>query len=187
MATPEITPQLSSTPPSAPPSVPMESQVLEIVRELLLEQGKDRAAKNLTMHSSFMRELDLQSLDMIELVIRCEAKLDLELPDEIAEQADTPAGWVRAIQQGSQETEAKSVYRIVPPDGKPPEAPHWAVNLAEVLRYHAEASPGRVHIHLLEEGSGQGITCAQLLEAATNVARGLISYGLRPGERVAIL
>jgi acyl carrier protein len=165
----------------------LEARVLEIVRELLIEQGKDRAANNLTMHSSFLRDLGLQSLDLVELVIRCEARLDLELPDEIAEQADTPAGWVRAIQQGSQETEAKSVYRIVPPDGKPPEAPHWAKNLVEVLRYHADAAPGRVHIHLIEEGNGQGITCAELLDAASHVARGLVSYGLKRDDRVAIL
>jgi acyl carrier protein len=157
------------------------------VRELLIEQGKDRAARSLTLHSSFQRDLGLASLDLVELVIRCETRLELELPDEIAEQADTPAGWVKAIQQGSQDTEAKSAYRIVPPSGDAPAVPHGARDFAEVLRRHAEHAPGRIHIHLIEEGKGQGITCSQLLQSATTVARGLCGQGLRRDDRVAIL
>ena len=95
----------------------IEQQVMEIVRELLLQQGKERAAANLKPNSSFERDLGLASLDLVELMVRCEQKLELELPDEIAEQADTPAGWAKAIQQGTQEKSAESVYRIVPPSG----------------------------------------------------------------------
>ncbi|MBK5290463.1 MAG: AMP-binding protein [Acidobacteriia bacterium] len=165
----------------------LENQVLAIIRELLLEQGKTQEAGKLAPASSFQRDLGLASLDLVELVVRCESKLDIELPDEIAEQADSPAGWVRAIQQGSHDSQAKSVYRIVPPSADAPAAPGTARNLAEVLRWHAEAGPGRVHMHLFEEGSGQGITCAQLLNAAETVARGLISKGLRRNDTVALM
>jgi len=165
----------------------LEAQVLDIVRDMLLEQGKRDLAAKLTPQSSFQRDLGLASLDLVELVVRCESKLDMELPDEIAEQADTPAGWVRAIQQGSQDARAKSVYRIVPPSGEAIPLPERAGNLAEVLRWHAEAAPGRIHIHLIEEGSGRGITCAQLLDAAETIARGLISRGLRRDDAVALM
>jgi len=165
----------------------LESQVIEIIRDLLLEQGKSQEAAKLSPSSSFQRDLGLASLDLVELVIRCESKLDIELPDEIAEQADSPAGWVRAIQHGSHDSKAKSLYRIAPPTSDAPPAPAGARNLAEVLRWHADAGPGRVHIHLFEDASGQAVTCAQLWNAAETVARGLISKGLRRNDTVAIM
>src|SRR6187399_2568806 len=97
------------------PSVPLEDQIVKIVRELLVEQGKDRAAKAITPKSSFQNDLGLSSLDLVELVVRCETRLDIEVPEEIAEQADTAAGWAKAIKEGSEQTTAKSAYRIAPP------------------------------------------------------------------------
>lgn len=165
----------------------IEQQVMEIVRELLLQQGKERAAANLKPNSSFERDLGLASLDLVELMVRCEQKLELELPDEIAEQADTPAGWAKAIQQGTQEKSAESVYRIVPPSGVIAPEPVAAETLVDVLRWHVEQTPGKTHIHLLEAGAGRGITCSQILDGAEAVARGLLAQGVERGAAVAIL
>jgi len=165
----------------------IEQQVMEIVRELLLQQGKERAAANLKTTSSFERDLGLASLDLVELMVRCEQKLELELPDEIAEQADTPAGWAKAIQQGTQEKSAESVYRIVPPSGNIAPEPVDAQTLVDALRWHAERTPGRTQVHLMESGSGRGVTCGQILDAAETVARGLLAQGVERGAPVAIL
>lgn len=165
----------------------LDLQVLDIIRELLREQGKERAAANLTLQSSFQRDLGLASLDLVELLIRCESRLEIELPEDIAEQADTPAGWVRAIQQGGQDSTSESVYRIVPPAREAPPPPYHARTLADVLQWQAESDPGRIQIHLLEEGAGQGITSGQLHDAAVKVARGLIAAGLKREETVALL
>jgi len=177
-----------TTPEHAPASpATLEAQIVELVREILIEQGKDRVARSVTARSSFQKDLGLASLDLVELVVRCEAKLEIEVTDEIAEQGDTPAAWAKAIREGSEDKGAQSVYRIVPPSGEPVAIPEHATTLTEVLAFHAERSHGRVHIHLLEEGSGRGITCDQLLEASTRVARGLISLGLCRNDTVAIL
>ncbi|MCC7237020.1 MAG: AMP-binding protein [Bryobacterales bacterium] len=165
----------------------IEQQVMEIVRELLLQQGKERAAANLKPSSQFERDLGLASLDLVELMVRCEQKLELELPDEIAEQADTPAGWAKAIQQGTHEQSAESVYRIVPPSGVIAPEPAGARTLVDALRWHAEHTPGKTHVHLLEAGAGRGITCSQILDAAETVARGLLAQGVERGAPVAIL
>src|SRR5436309_15282713 len=95
------------------PKVALDRQIAELVREMLSEQGKTALAERVNADSSFERDLGLGSLDLVELVVRCESKLEIAVPDEVAEQADTPAGWARAILQGGQEA-AKSVYRIVP-------------------------------------------------------------------------
>jgi acyl carrier protein len=165
----------------------IEQQVLEIVRELLLEQGKERAAANLTLQSSFQRDLGLASLDLVELLIRCESRFEIEIPENIAEQADTVAGWVRAIQQGGQDSSTEPVYRIVPPTRPAPPPPAHAQTIAEVLSWHAAADPGRIHAHFIEGNSGEGVTIGQLYDASLKVARGLIAVGLKREETVALL
>ncbi len=176
----------------AAPTTPLEArlveaQVLEILAGLLRERGNQRAVAGLTAQSSFDRDLGLASLDLVELVVRCEARLDIELPDDIADQADTPAAWVRAILQGGLEAEAKTVYRVVPPSRAAEPPPSSCSTLVDVLQWRAERDPGRIHVHLLEEGTGTGIGYGALWEAAGAVAAGLIGEGLRPGDTVAIL
>ena len=167
--------------------ITVEQQVVDIVRELLLQQGKERAAASLKPSSQFERDLGLASLDLVELMVRCETKLEIELPDGIAEQADTPSGWAKAIEQGTQEQTAKSAYRIVAPAGDLPPEPKHAITLADVLSWHAEIDPGRIHVHFLEEGNGRGLTCTQLFDSAEAVARGLVAAGLERGSPVALL
>jgi acyl carrier protein len=167
--------------------VPLETRILDVVREMLVEQGKARLAEKATPNSGFERDLGLQSLDLVEVVVRCETKLDVEIPDEIADVADTAASWAKTILQGTEDQGAKSEYRIVPPTGDAPPPPVAARTLVDVLAYQAEASAGRIHLHLLEQGGGQGLTASQVLESATVVARGLISEGLKRNQTVAIL
>src|SRR5205823_2102008 len=107
----------------------IDQQVLEIVRELLTELGKDQAAARLGLHSSFERELGLASLDLVELLVRCEARFEVKLPDETAEEADTPAGWVRAIQRGGEQAANKPSYRIRQPYRDAPSPPRTAKSL----------------------------------------------------------
>ena len=80
--------------------------MLQIVRELLTELGSVRAAESVTLRSSLERDLGLGSLEMVELLVRTEAHFNVRLPDRIAEEADTPGEWVRAIAGGEQEAPA---------------------------------------------------------------------------------
>src|SRR5579864_1906413 len=168
----------------------VEQQTLAIVRELLDELGSHRAAETLSLHSSFDRDLGLGSLERVELLVRCEARFNTQLPDHVAQHAETPAEWVRALRNGSA-TPAKlrpTRYPIVQPTREAPPAPSSATTWAEVLRHHTEVEPHRVQIHLLEEDArGQDISYGQLLETASHVAAGLVERGLRRDETVAIM
>lgn len=164
-----------------------EEQVLGIIRELLQELGSSRAAHTASIESSLERDLGLGSLERVELLVRCEARFSTRLPDEIAQQAETPADWARALVEGGGKQTAQRRYTIVQPTREAPPAPTTAKTLAEVLRRHAEIEPDRVHIHLLEEDWGQDITYRQLLTSASEVAAGLRAAGLRTGENVAIM
>ncbi len=165
----------------------VEKQLLDIIAKLLRESGKERAAEKVSLHSSLERDLGLASLELVELMVRCESRFEVELPDHIAEEAETPAGWAQAILEGGQEAEAKVTYRISPPRLDGLTEPTGASSLVDVLVRHAEADPGRVHIHLLEQNSGQGITYGRLYEEASAVAAGLADMGLRRNETVGIM
>lgn len=165
----------------------IEQQFLALVRNLLIELGKTKAAEHVTLASSFERDLGVGSLDLVELMVRTEAHFDLKLPDEIAEQAETLAAWVQAIESGGQAADESGAYRVVRQVEPAPPAPETARNLVDVLLTHARSVPERVHIHLLEEGAGQDITYGQLLRGASLVAAGLTASGLRRNDTVAIL
>ncbi len=165
----------------------VEAEVLEIVRELLREAGRAGSAAHVTVSSYCERDLGLASLELVELMVRCEARFEIVLPDHIAEEAETPAGWVKAILEGGQEAEAKAAYRISPPRLDALSEPVSARTLADVLAQHAEADPGRVHIHLLDGDSGRGLTYGWLYDEASAVAAGLAEQGLRRDETVAIM
>jgi acyl carrier protein len=165
----------------------VEEQVLEIVRELLTELGSERAAHTATLGSSLERDLGLGSLERVELLVRSEARFNTHLPDEIAQQAETPADLARAVVEGGTDTVAKTRYRIVQPTREAPPPPTDAQTLVKVLRRHVEIEPDRVHVHLLEENWGQDITYRQLLASASNVAAGLRAAGLKRNDCVAIM
>src|SRR5438093_11705488 len=78
------------------PTNSIEEQTLAIIRELLSELGSDRAAQTISLHSSVERDLGLESLARVELLLRCETRFNVRRPDEIAQRAETPAEWVQA-------------------------------------------------------------------------------------------
>ncbi|HET9178440.1 MAG TPA: AMP-binding protein [Terriglobia bacterium] len=166
----------------------LEEQMLQIVRELLTELGSLRAAESVTLRSSLERDLGLGSLEMVELLVRTEAHFNVRLPDRIAEEADTPADWVRAVAGGEEEAPAASQrYTIRQPHHVAPPPPDSARTLIEVLRKHTEVDPDRVQAHVLEGSSGEDVSYGELLATASNVAAGLVSGGLRRNETVAIM
>src|SRR5579864_3052318 len=177
---------MAITPRQLEPTL-IEAQTLEIFRELLNELGSHQAAESVTLNSSLDRDLGLGSLERVELLVRCEARFNTRLPDEVAQLADTPADWVHAVLEGHKDNGHKQRYRIQQPGREAPPPPETARTLVEVLRRHAEVEPDRVHVHLLEDDTGQDITYRQLFETASSVAAGLMSSGLKRNETVAIM
>ena len=176
-----------STLTTAPQAASVEEQILEITRELLRELGSHQTAESVSLDSSFEGDLGLGSLERVELLLRSEARFNTRLPDSIAQQAETPEDWVRALLEGEKEFPGESTYRILQPSRQAPPEPTSARSMVEVLRRHTELDPDRVHVHLLEDHGGQDISYGQLLETASRVAAGLAAAGLKRNETVAIM
>jgi len=163
----------------------VEQQVLDIVGDLVTEVGPRRAAVGLD--DSLDRTLGLGSLERVELLVRLDAAFGVRLPDALMVAADTPRDLAAALL-------AAEPQQPEPPAGPSPPlpggrvAPASVTTLVEALRWHADATPDRVHIYLREEdGHERPITYGALWARATAVAAGLRDRGTTPGDRVALM
>ena len=65
-----------------------EEELFESIKKLIVDQlGVDEGS--ITMESSFVDDLNADSLDMVELVMAMEQEFDVSVPDEVAEKVAT--------------------------------------------------------------------------------------------------
>lgn len=160
--------------------------VLEVVREVLAELGAKDAAERASLDSSLDKDLGLGSLERVELLMRVEQRFDKRLPDDVAQQAETPAEFAAALLSDGTGGPARIRYTI-PKSPPAPEPNADARTFVEVLRQFAESDPERVQVHLLEDDIPRPISYGRLYKRSQEVAAGLIASGLKPGETVAIM
>ena len=72
----------------------IEAKVIEIIGEQL---AKDES--EITMESSFVEDLDADSLDTVELVMALEEEFGIEIPDDSAEKITTVQAAVDFIKE----------------------------------------------------------------------------------------
>ncbi len=165
----------------------VEREVLAIVEGLAAELGGPRARGAAGLDDSLDRDVGLGSLERVELLLRLEQAFGVRLPDAVMAGAESPRDLAGAILT-AQPAPPEPVPEARAPMGAGIAAPASARTLAEVLRWHAEAEPERVHIFLREENGGeQPITYGALWSRAAALAAGLSDRGLRPGESAALM
>ena len=63
-------------------------ELFESIKSMIVEQLGVEEDK-ITMDSSFVDDLNADSLDMVELVMAMEQEFDIEIPDDVAEKVTT--------------------------------------------------------------------------------------------------
>jgi 1-acyl-sn-glycerol-3-phosphate acyltransferase len=194
--------------PGRPPDRPAapagfgEAALCELVAATLrdLQRGLPEAA-GVTLASSLDRDLGLDSLSRVELLLRIERAAGVALPESTLQAAETVADLWRAVQQGRPQAGAAP--------GRPPglwsdaAAPmavaaattaaaeglpvQQAQTLLQVLDAHLHAQPERTQIVLLEDDVETRISHRRLADASAAIAAGLQRAGLRPRQTVAIM
>ena len=163
---------------------------LMLVEDLVTELHADKILSFvLTLDSSLDDDLGLDSLARVELISRIEQHFNVTLPQRDFAEAESPRDLLRSIinAQGHNKTfSAKQVVeRVV---GKVRKLPHQAATLVEVLEWHLQHNPERLHINILGDGNDvQGLTYRQLWQGAQHVAAGLQQSGVQSGETVVIM
>ncbi len=78
--------------------------VFEVVREIIVEI-LDIPVEEIKMESTFEKDLDADSLDIVEMLMLLEEKYDIEIPEETAEGMKTVKDVVDYVEQRLKEKE----------------------------------------------------------------------------------
>jgi 1-acyl-sn-glycerol-3-phosphate acyltransferase len=160
--------------------------VLDVVEGLVGELGT-RPPSGIGLGDHLERELGIGSLERVELLGRLEQAFGVRLPDGALTEAETSGDLVGLIAAGGARP-GLATDRAPRPAVGGVAAPAAARTLVEMLRWHAESTPERVHVVLGTDESPQpSITYGALWRDATRVGAGLRAQGVAAGERVAIM
>ncbi len=168
-----------------PPAV--EDRVRVLVDAFVAELGTTPVRGCVALDDVLDRDLGIGSLERVELLTRLEEAFDVRFPDSVLGEAESIRDLVAAVLAGGEPTGGVVVETAAPIAAGVP-APDSARTLIDVLRWHAETDPGRVHVVLrLDDEGEQRITYGALWARAGGVAAGLRARGIARGESVALM
>jgi acyl carrier protein len=170
-----------------PASVIDPNKVLALVQEVARE-ARPHVEAYVALDSSLERDLGLDSLARVELVLRLEREFGVSLPEQALATAETPRDLLRFLLAGAghaPQAADKTLASLVQTEGVRP--PVHAQTLTEALEYHVEKQPDRLCVFLYEEQKEVPITYKGLYAGALAYAARLAAEGLQPGQMVAIM
>src|SRR5256885_6720716 len=163
------------------------NRLLAVVAEVARE-ARPHFEAYVALDSSLERELGLDSLARVELVLRLEREFAASLPEQALASSETPRDLLRfLLASAGQAPKAadRTLASLVQAEGvRPPDA---ARTLTEALEYHAQRQPERLTVHLYEEGDEKSLTYRALWDGALLYAARLAEAGVTPGQTVAIM
>src|SRR6185369_14853199 len=141
------------------------------------------------------KELGLDSLARVELVLRLEKEFGIALPEQALATSETPRDLLRFLLSSAGQAprtlalDAKTARLAEPVQSEGVRAPTeaQAATLTEALEYHAERQPDRLTVFMYEEGGEFPLSYKALWDGALGYAAHLWQAGLQPGQMVAIM
>lgn len=164
-------------------------RLLEIVAEVAKE-ARPHVTPNVTLDSSLERELGLDSLARVELVLRLEQVFGTSLPEQALATGETPRDLLRFLLAGfghAREAADRSVASLVQSEGVPAPTNAQARTLTEALEYHVERQPDRLTAFMYEGEAEFPLSYRKLWDGAMGYAAHLTQAGLQRGQMVAIM
>jgi len=164
-------------------------RLLQIAAAMLRELRPAAPIGPVHLDDRIERDLGLDSLSRVELVLRIEHAFGIRLPERLATAARTPRDLLDAIAQAEPAT---GVVPLPPMPAPLPEpvvgTPEAATTIVEAFCWHLERHPDREHITLIEgDETQETISYARLWADAGEVARGLTAAGVGCRDTVALM
>ena len=174
--------------PEPHPSKDIEANRLLGVVAAVAREARPHVEAYVALDSSLERDLGLDSLARVELVLRLEREFAASLPEQALASSETPRDLLRHLLASAghaPQAADRSVASLVQTEGvRPPEA---AQTLIEALEYHVEHQPERLSVFLYEDQQEIPLTYRDLWHGALVYAATLAERGVGPGETVAIM
>ena len=167
---------------------PVDPERLLAVVAAVTREARPNVTPRVSLDSSLEKELGLDSLARVELVLRLEREFAASLPEQALGTAETPRDLLRFLSGSSgpaPRAADKAVASLAQAGSVPP--PLHAQTLTEALEYHVERQPDRLTVFLYEDQEEYPITYKALYEGALGYAARLADAGLQPGQMVAIM
>lgn len=164
-----------------------EQRLLAVLQELLVEvRGGGEAVH---MNSRLDRDLGLDSLARVELMLRLQREFGASLPERVLVEAETPRDLLAAIAEASAVIgNVEASPRLSRSSTQLHGIPDSAATLMDVLEWHAQGAPGRIYVHLYSgDDPLASLTYRELYDDARHVAAGLRARGVAPGQAVALM
>ncbi len=162
-------------------------RLLEVVAAVARESTR-RGEIRVALDSSLERDLGLDSLARVELILRVEREFGVSLPEQALASAETPRDLLRFLLAGSGREARTADHGIANlAHASRVGVPGQARTLVEAFEWHVEHQPDRLMVHRYDEGREYPLTYRMLYDAALGYAARLADAGLAPGQRVAIM
>jgi 1-acyl-sn-glycerol-3-phosphate acyltransferase len=165
-----------------------EKVVLDIVLSLTAEQHSGKRGSTITLDSLLDKDLGLDSLARVELLLRIGQAFSVNLPEQVLVSTETPRDLLRAVLTASampQQAIATGIREVTVEQNSA--IPEHATTLQEILDWHVQTHPERIHLVLSEEAAEEELSYQALYTGAVSVAAGLQRMDLQPGQTVAIM
>ena len=179
-------PESSAQPPVATADA---AAALLAVIEGLVAESRPGSEVRATLDSSLERDLGLDSLARVELISRIENRFRVRLPENTLSRAEKVGDLLGALRNAGASVQGDSeAHRVQAALGRVEGAPASARTLVEVLDWHVQMHPDRMHVHFYDaQERTEKLTYAQLKAAAVAISAGLTRGGLVRGQSVAIM
>ena len=166
-----------------------QERVLSLVRDFVCDLHPHlRERGRFELDASLESDLAIDSLARMELMVRLERKFSVTLTEQVMANAETPRDILRALQGAHSSNATSTLEQSQQVDHAELAKPEQAQTLVEVLNWHADRHPDRIHMYFYgEDDKAQPITYHLLRERAREIAAGLQAVGLEPGQSAAIM
>ncbi len=164
-------------------------RVLEVVAAVARE-ARPHVEPHVTLDSSLEKELGLDSLARVELVLRLEKDFGASLPEQALATSETPRDLLRFLLAGAghaPQVADRNVASLVQTEGVRAPSETQARTLTEALEYHVERQPDRLTVFMYEEHKEFPLSYRALWDGAIGYAAALTRAGLQRGQMVAIM
>ena len=192
--------QAASDPARTRADVPM---LLDLVERTLRDLQPDAAVTHrVALDETPDRDLGLDSLARVELLLRIERAYGIDLPEDTLQSAESVRDLLRAIENAAPKAPPATAASgrpgtadLIPlapravdrSDGQGVEAPVNATTLLEALAWHETAHPDKTQITVLRDDRAEQISYGALAAGAREVATALQRAGLEPRQNVALM
>ncbi|OGA41887.1 MAG: acyl-phosphate glycerol 3-phosphate acyltransferase [Betaproteobacteria bacterium RIFCSPLOWO2_12_FULL_68_19] len=163
------------------------SKLLAVVSEVARE-ARPHFDAYVSLDSSLERDLGLDSLARVEVVLRLEREFGASLPEQALASSETPRDLLRfllAAAGAAPQAADRTVASLAQSEGVRP--PEQARTLTEALEYHVERQPERLCVFLHEDQKDTPLSYRGLWQGSLAYAARLAAAGVAPGRPVAIM